>query len=102
MPHARDVLYMVGAALLGVLLVYVVGLRRRSYGRHLVEVAEAEVCEHLRPALELLRSRGYTEVHLLHGAYEFGKDSIGQRARARDMVRHPLVPRRLLVRRLIE
>jgi hypothetical protein len=59
MPHARDILYMAGAALLGVLLVYFVGLRRRSYGRHLVEVAEAEVCEHLRPALELLRSRGH-------------------------------------------
>lgn len=28
---------------------------------------------------ELLRSRGFSEVHLLHGAYEFGKDSIGQR-----------------------
>ena len=49
MPHARDVLYMVGAAVLGVLVLYVVGLRRRSYGKHLVDVAEAEICEHLRP-----------------------------------------------------
>jgi hypothetical protein len=30
------------------------------------------------PLLGLLRSRGFDDVHLLHGAYEFGKDAIGK------------------------
>jgi hypothetical protein len=30
------------------------------------------------PLLSLLRSQGFDDVHLLHGAYEFGKDAIGK------------------------
>lgn len=32
------------------------------------------------PLTALLRSRGFTHVHLLHGSYEFGKDFIARRA----------------------
>jgi hypothetical protein len=31
------------------------------------------------PLLALLRSQGFTDVHLVHGAGEFGKDAIGKR-----------------------
>jgi hypothetical protein len=31
------------------------------------------------PLLALLRAQGYTDVHLVHGAREFGKDVIGRR-----------------------
>jgi hypothetical protein len=40
----------------------VLRLRRRSHARFLQEFSDAEICEHLRPALELLRSRGHRVV----------------------------------------
>jgi hypothetical protein len=59
MPHLQDILYLVGAAAVGVLLVLVIKWRRRSHAEHVVALSQREVCEHLRPALELLRSRGH-------------------------------------------
>lgn len=32
------------------------------------------------PLLAILRAQGWTSVHLIHGAFEFGKDAIGQRS----------------------
>jgi hypothetical protein len=74
-----DVLMLAGAAVVGVVLVWAVRARRRSYAKHVVELADAEVCEHLRPALELLRSRG-------HGVLR-----VGQKGRDMPMEIH-LVP----------
>ena len=48
-----------GAAAVGVVLVVVVRWRQRSYGVHLGELADQSVCSHLRPAYELLLSRGH-------------------------------------------
>ena len=42
----------------GIAMVFVVQARRRSHARFLQTYADEEVCEHLRPALDLLKSRG--------------------------------------------
>jgi hypothetical protein len=55
----QELLTLVAAPVLAVLLVVVVRWRRQGFARHVVEVAEGEVCDHLRPALDLLRSRGH-------------------------------------------
>ena len=54
-----DVLTLVGAVLLAVVLVVVVRWRVRSHGEFTQQLAGDNVCEHLRPAWELLRSRGH-------------------------------------------
>ena len=54
-----DVAMLVGAAALAVVFVIVVRLRHRSHAEHAVQLAEGEVCEHLKPALSLLLSRGH-------------------------------------------
>ena len=59
MPHAMNILMLAGAAALGVLLVLALRWRRRSYGAHTAQLADQEVCDHLRPALDLLTSRGH-------------------------------------------
>ena len=59
MTPLQDIFYLAGAVAVGVSLVVVVRLRRQSYARHLADVSEAEVCEHLRPALDLLPVRGH-------------------------------------------
>jgi hypothetical protein len=58
-PHIPDILLLAGAGALAVVFVIVVRLRHRSHAEHTVGLAQAEVCEHLRPALELLLSRGH-------------------------------------------
>lgn len=42
-----------------VLMIFVLRARRRSQSRFLADYADAEVCEHLRPALDALRARGH-------------------------------------------
>ena len=59
MPSLLDILQLLGAAAVGVMLVLVVRWRRRSYAVNLRDLAEQEVCDHLRPAYELLVSRGH-------------------------------------------
>ena len=54
-----DVLILVGAVLLAVLLVVVVRWRVRSHGEFTQQLADENVCEHLRPTWALLRSRGH-------------------------------------------
>ena len=62
MPSILDILMLLGAVSVGVVLVLVVKARQRSHGEHLKELAAREVCEHLRPAYELLASRGHRPV----------------------------------------
>jgi hypothetical protein len=57
-PLAVDLLTLAGAVALAVIFVWAIRARRRSHRHYLVETADAEVCEHLRPAYHLLRSRG--------------------------------------------
>jgi hypothetical protein len=42
-----------------VVMIFVVRGRRRQHARWLLETAQAEVCPHLRPALEALLARGH-------------------------------------------
>ena len=45
-----------------VAMVFVVAWRRKSHRAFLEQYSEEEVCEHLRPALEMLKSRGHRVV----------------------------------------
>ena len=60
MPHSDSFLTLLGAAAVGVVLVLAVRWRRRSYQANVSQLAEREVCPHLRPAYDLLLSRGHT------------------------------------------
>lgn len=40
-------------------MIVVLRLRKQSHARHLRELADQEVCEHLRPAMHLLLARGH-------------------------------------------
>jgi len=60
----QDIITLAAAPVVVVLLIVVVRARRQSYARHLEEVTEAEVCDHLRPAYDLLRSRGHHVVRV--------------------------------------
>ena len=59
MPNVPDIVLLLGAVVLAVAFVIVVRLRHKSHAENVVKVAGEEVCEHLRPALELLTSRGH-------------------------------------------
>jgi hypothetical protein len=63
-PVLAGALQVLGAVLLAALLVWAVRARRRSQGVHFSNVAEAEVCPHLRPAYDLLTSRGHVPVNV--------------------------------------
>jgi hypothetical protein len=55
---------LLGAAAVGIVLVWAVRARRRSYAAHLLDVARQQVCPHLRPAYELLAARGHVPVNV--------------------------------------
>ena len=57
--HILDILYLLGGVVVAVALVVVVRSRHRSHPIEVANLADETVCDHLRPALELLRSRGY-------------------------------------------
>ena len=59
-----DVLTLVGAVLLAVLLVVVVRWRVRSHGEFTQQLADENVCEHLRPAWKMLLARGHRAVRV--------------------------------------
>ncbi len=59
MPSTSDILQIVLVVAAMVCLGFVVRGRRRSHARFLQEFADTEICEHLRPALVLLESRGH-------------------------------------------
>ena len=59
MFRLEDILTLAGAVFAAVLLVVVVRWRRKDYGRNTNELADEEVCEHLRPALEHLLAKGH-------------------------------------------
>jgi hypothetical protein len=66
-----DVLILVGVAVLAALMVVVVRRRARSHAAFTQGLAEERVCAHLRPAWELLRSRGHRAVRVGQKAPEF-------------------------------
>jgi hypothetical protein len=69
MLRPSDLLQIVGVVLLAVVLFSVLRLRRRGKRTHDLTYATENVCPHLKPALDLLLSRG------------LGIDQVGQKAR---------------------
>jgi hypothetical protein len=59
MLTVTDTLWLVGTAIAAAAMVWAVRARRRSHGVHVRTLALQEVCPHLRPALDLLLSRGH-------------------------------------------
>ena len=57
-------LQLLGAIAIGVILVWAVRARRRSHAVYLGELAAGEVCPHLKPAYDLLASRGHRPVNV--------------------------------------
>jgi hypothetical protein len=63
MSHLGNVLWLLLAAVVGVVLVWAVRARRRSHATFLQQFAANEVCEHLKPVYDLLASRGHVPVN---------------------------------------
>ena len=59
MLTGTDILQLAGAVTVAVVLVLVVRARHRGKAIHDEAFAQDNVCEHLRPALDLLESRGH-------------------------------------------
>jgi hypothetical protein len=60
MPNVPDIALVAGAVVLAVLFVVVIRARHKGHAAEASENADAYVCDHLRPALDLLLSRGHT------------------------------------------
>ena len=58
-PLQRELLRILGIIVVVIVMTFVLRWRRRSRRQHLDETADQEVCDHLRPALGLLLSRGH-------------------------------------------
>ena len=59
MIESKDVVLIILVVAAATLTPIVLRLRRRSHAQFLQDYAAREVCEHLRGAMELLRSRGH-------------------------------------------
>lgn len=57
--NPADLLMLLGALAVAAVLAWAVRGRRRAYARDARELADAETCAHLKPALDLLLSRGH-------------------------------------------
>jgi hypothetical protein len=71
MSHGLDILTLLGAAAIGILLIWLVRWRRRDHVHNMRQMAEREVCGHLRPAYETLVSRGHVARRVGQKAPEF-------------------------------
>src|SRR3954471_5786101 len=80
MATPQDILTLVGAPLAGVALIFVVRWRRRSYVANMRAMSTEQVCAHLRPAYDLLISRGHIPVN------------VGQKHPARPLKLHRTPP----------
>ena len=58
-PLTWELLKIAGVLVMVIAMIVVLRWRRRSMVAHLDEMAEEEVCEHLKAALELLKTRGH-------------------------------------------
>lgn len=58
MPRFTDILEILGVIAAAVVMIVVVTRRRKGKATHDLEFARENVCEHLRPGLELLLARG--------------------------------------------
>jgi hypothetical protein len=58
-PLVRELLKIAGVIAAVVSMIFVIAWRRRTFRAHLDETADQEICEHLRPALVHLKSKGH-------------------------------------------
>jgi hypothetical protein len=58
-PLTKELLRIAGIIVAVIAMVFVLRWRRRTFREHLDKTANEEVCEHLKPALALLLSRGH-------------------------------------------
>src|SRR5436190_4216027 len=63
-PLVRELLKIAGVIVAVVLMLIIIRWRRRGFALHLNETAEQEICPHLRPAFELLKSRGHRIINV--------------------------------------
>ena len=70
-PLAWELLKIAGVIAVVIVMIVVIRWRRKTFHAHLDETAEAEVCPHLKPALELLKSRGHRIVNVGQRAEEY-------------------------------
>ena len=63
-PLAWELLKIAGVLVMVIAMIVVISWRRRSFAAHLDETADEEVCEHLKGALDLLKSRGHRIINV--------------------------------------
>jgi len=63
-PLVRELLKIAGIIVAVIFMIIVIGWRQRGFRAHLDETAEAEICPHLKPALDLLKSRGHRIINV--------------------------------------
>jgi hypothetical protein len=59
MPHLTDILQVLGVLLAVIVMVVVVRARHRGKASHDTAYANENVCEHLKPALQMLEAAGH-------------------------------------------
>jgi hypothetical protein len=64
MRHGLDILMLLGAAAVGGVLIWTVRWRRRDHAHNIRQMAEQEVCAHLRPTYEMLVARGHVALRV--------------------------------------
>jgi hypothetical protein len=64
MPTAQDMLMLVAAPAAGVALIFILRWRQKSHVVNIRTMADEQVCPHLRPAYDLLLSRGHVPVNM--------------------------------------
>ena len=70
MWNTQNIIYLV-AVLMAIALPFILRARRRSHRQFIQRYSDTEVCEHLRPALERLKSKGHTVVRAGQKAPDF-------------------------------
>ena len=64
MATAQDLVMLVGAPAAAIGLIFILRWRRRSHAVNMRTMSEEQVCDHLRPAYDLLLSRGHVTVNM--------------------------------------
>lgn len=66
----QNIIYVL-AILLAIVLPFILRARRRQHSQFVQSYSDTEICEHLRPALDYLRSKGHTVVRAGQKAPDF-------------------------------
>jgi hypothetical protein len=63
-PLVRELLKIAGVIVAVIVMIIVIAWRRRGFRAHLDDIAEQEICDHLKPVLAHLKSRGHQIVNV--------------------------------------